>query len=498
MASVFPEQIDGGTVVRDSAGNPVPAPNVANAYVPASDFTVSCSYTMLSNDCFTRVSPSQVNAIVSEMVCFAETLDPTGEWDCSTLCNISTAFTTYMENFSSAEIGTQICGLPDGDGLEAAPRLLYCYANEAKGLAITGDDSLLNIFFNALCASDVEAASYADAMVLYCGTDGLRKTSVFSIQLFRGEWVQAYSYQPNQMVRHNGALWSPNDTIPGGTPFTVGTTGATWYEVSASYAPVWQASNSYLKDDVVIRNGVYYAANANIAAGTPFTVGTAGATWRVVNPTRTRIMDYNPAAVYRKDEVVASSGLIYRARGDVPAAAPFDATNWELLGGEKNIYRGAYDQANAYLQNDMVLRDGRFYVANSDIVAGTPFVVGTSPNQWRRVGVDPNFDIVVNAFGGWQATDVLALYPAYSDFVLPANLIGSRVVIEGGSTITANISIRRNGAEVGQININTGVVTFAFPTATQINGGTGTLSLVALDDAVFSAFALNLVVERRQ
>lgn len=497
MASVFPDQMNGGTVVRDANGNPVPAPNVQNAYIPASDFTVTCTFTMLAGDCFSTVAPSQMNAVVSELLCFAETLDPDGTWDCTTLCNISTAFTTYMENFSSAAIGDQICGLPTGDGSEAAPRLIYCYDGNAFGLPITGDDSLLNIFFDALCSSEVEPANYADAMVLYCGTDGLKKTSVFAIQLFRGEYVQAYSYTTNQMVRRNGALWSPNATIPAGTPFEVGTTGATWYEVSPSAAPVWQQANGYKKDDVVIRNGIFYAANADIAAGTAFTVGTSGATWRVIDPNRVRILDFSTAKTYRKDEVVAVGGLIYRARLDVPAGA-YDPAQWELISGERNVYRGEWVGADAYLQSDMVLRNDRLYVANSNIAAGTPFIVGMVANQWRRVGVDPNFDIVVNAFAGWQATDVLAMYPAYASFALPAGLVGSRVVLEGGSTVTANISIMRNGVEVGQININTGVVTFALATDVQITGGTDTLSLVALDDAVFAAFALNLVVERRQ
>lgn len=497
MASVFPDPMNGGTLVRDSDGNPVPAPNVQNAYIPASDFTVSCAFTMLAGDCFSVVAPAQVNAIVSELLCFAETLDPTGEWDCTTLCNISTAFTTYMENFSSAAIGDQICGLPDGAGTEAAPRLVYCWDGDAFGLPITGDDSLFTLFFDAMCAAEVVAADYADAMVLYCGNGGLKKTSVFSIQLFRGEYVQAYSYSPNQMVRRNGALWSPNAAIPAGTPFVVGTLGQTWYEVSPSAAPVWAQANAYKKDDVVVRNGAFYAANADIPAGTAFTFGDTGATWRVIDPMRTRILDFSAAKIYRKDEVVTVGGLIYRARQDMPAGA-YDAALWELIGGELNIYRGTYDQASAYRARDLVLRNGRFYEANAAIPANTPFAIGTTGATWRRVGVDGTFEIVSSITGGWDANELLWVYPATTDFALPVGLAGSRVVLQGAPLLNTVVSIRRNGVEVGQIVFTSGVATFNFPAEVLITGGTGVLSLVATDAAAFTAFAFNLTVERRQ
>lgn len=44
------------------------------------------------------MTPAQVNAIVSELLCLAATLDPDGNWDCDDLCNLSAAFTAWAAN----------------------------------------------------------------------------------------------------------------------------------------------------------------------------------------------------------------------------------------------------------------------------------------------------------------------------------------------------------------------------------------------------------------
>lgn len=497
MASVFPSSVNGGIIVRDADGNPVPASNVENAYLPPSDFSVSCEFTMLENDCFTKIAPSQINAIVSELICFAATLTPEGEWDCGSLCNISTAFTTYMENFSSAAIGDQICGLPLGPGNEADPALVYCYDGNAFRLPLTGDDSLLNMYLDALCARPTEAADYPGAMMLFCGNNGIAKTSVHAIQLFRGEYVQAYAYTPNQMVRRFGVLWSPNAAIPGGTPFVVGTTGETWYEVSPSYAPVWFQALAYLKNQTILHNGQFYAANEDIPAGTAFSVSDTGATWRLIDATATKVFDHSETRPYLKDEVVTLNGMIYRARADMAAGA-FDIAQWELIGGELNEYRGVWDQTKSYLPDNIVLRNNVFYAANDAVPVGAPFIVGTTGATWRRVGVDSTFEIQSSLTGGWDQNELLWIYPAIVNFSLPALLPNSRFVLQGGPLVDSTLSIQLNGVEVGQIVIAAGAVSVVFPTARNVVGGTDVLSLVAGDAATFTAFAANFAVERRQ
>lgn len=93
---IFPEDIAGGLIYRDSSGNPTNPPNVQNAYPPAPAFLSTCELTALPADCTARIEPRQINAIVSELVSLAECMDPDGTWDCNSLQNLCVAFTAYV------------------------------------------------------------------------------------------------------------------------------------------------------------------------------------------------------------------------------------------------------------------------------------------------------------------------------------------------------------------------------------------------------------------
>lgn len=86
----------GGVVIRDLAGNPVvPSAPVVNAYVPPATFVADCELTALPNNCEARISPEQINAIVSELMSFAECLDPNGPWNCASVQNLCAAFAVW-------------------------------------------------------------------------------------------------------------------------------------------------------------------------------------------------------------------------------------------------------------------------------------------------------------------------------------------------------------------------------------------------------------------
>ena len=93
---VFPTNTAGGLVTRDPAGAPTNPAFVENAYVPAAPFVITCPPTGLPSDCTARIEPRQINAIVSELVSFAECLDPNGPWDCASLKNLCSAFNEWV------------------------------------------------------------------------------------------------------------------------------------------------------------------------------------------------------------------------------------------------------------------------------------------------------------------------------------------------------------------------------------------------------------------
>jgi len=96
MPGILPELTTGGAVVyRDAAGNPTNPPEVHNAYPPAPAFLSTCELTALPSNCDARIEAKQINAIVSELLSFAECLDPDGQWDCAKLNNLCTAFAAW-------------------------------------------------------------------------------------------------------------------------------------------------------------------------------------------------------------------------------------------------------------------------------------------------------------------------------------------------------------------------------------------------------------------
>ena len=95
MPGIFPDPVVGGVTVRDAEGVCLAPVNVQNAYCPPVAFVSSCEITALPSDCSARITPAQINAIVSELLCLAETMDPNGPWNCNTLCNLATAFETW-------------------------------------------------------------------------------------------------------------------------------------------------------------------------------------------------------------------------------------------------------------------------------------------------------------------------------------------------------------------------------------------------------------------
>ncbi|BES53230.1 hypothetical protein [Aeromonas phage phiWae14] len=53
-------------------------------------------------------------------------------------------------------------------------------------------------------------------------------------------------------------------------------------EAVIANAPAWIQAKSWKIGSLVYANGQVYRANDNIEANTPFTIGTGGATWRLV------------------------------------------------------------------------------------------------------------------------------------------------------------------------------------------------------------------------
>lgn len=110
MVGILPDVANGALVTRDGAGVPTNPPGVQGSYVPPAGFTSSCLLTALPSDCTARMSAAQINAIVSELLCFMATLNPDGTYNCASLCNISAAFNAWWDEHNNTNATI------DGDG----------------------------------------------------------------------------------------------------------------------------------------------------------------------------------------------------------------------------------------------------------------------------------------------------------------------------------------------------------------------------------------------
>jgi hypothetical protein len=118
MAGIIPEAVNGGVIIREQAGDCIdPTPdNVMFGYCPPPGFTVNCDVLALPSDCTARISAAQINALVSELMCLAVAMAPTGSWDCDGVCNLSANFETWVANNLTFDgqtiIGTGTAGDP--------------------------------------------------------------------------------------------------------------------------------------------------------------------------------------------------------------------------------------------------------------------------------------------------------------------------------------------------------------------------------------------------
>lgn len=105
MPGIIPSVIAGAV--------PATSPNVTNAHTPPDPFTFSCDYLALPNNCDARVTPAQMNAVVSEMLGLAACFDEDFIWNCSSLTNLCAAFQAWVAGQAVTDACAELTGISD-------------------------------------------------------------------------------------------------------------------------------------------------------------------------------------------------------------------------------------------------------------------------------------------------------------------------------------------------------------------------------------------------
>ena len=195
--------------------------------------------------------------------------------------------------------------------------------------------------------------------------------------LYRGPWLQSEAYDTTHLVQRNDKLWSPNAAIPAGTAWAVGTSGATWREISPSASEDFDPANAYQQDTVIQYQSAFYAANEDIPAGTPFAVGLTGATWRQVTLASTMVLQsFSPTKAYAAREAVvyptdgSAPMQLWRAKSAGHAAGPWNVNDFEQISSASGGGVRAYTTGQSYAIGDVVYATVSGYI-------GQPFFRAT-------------------------------------------------------------------------------------------------------------------------
>jgi len=170
--TIFPDTESAGAVeIRDPAGVPIPQPEVNNGYVPPPEYVATCAISALPSNCDARIEPRQINAIVSELVAFAECLDTNGPWDCNSLKNLCSAFTTWVyANRPAIFIGDEAPPDPYEGMLWWEPDTLsmYVYDSSIPGWVKVNDPTMAVDGISIV--GDGSAAAPLAVGIIDCGT----------------------------------------------------------------------------------------------------------------------------------------------------------------------------------------------------------------------------------------------------------------------------------------------------------------------------------------
>lgn len=178
MPGAIPNASSGAIIIRDSEGNCLNPPNIINAYCPPPEFTTTCELRALPDDCTGRIMPSQINGIVSELLCLAVALTPEGEWDCAIPCNLSNAFASWVADTLPGIISDEVnihdilCNLTPVGGISPSARIPACVDGEMVAVQA---GTIANLFNPCQVATDIAGCiiSADDGNQLETGTDGL-------------------------------------------------------------------------------------------------------------------------------------------------------------------------------------------------------------------------------------------------------------------------------------------------------------------------------------
>jgi hypothetical protein len=107
-----------GIVPNTSSGAvPVGTIGLTNVVQPPAPFTVTCAPLKgVPDGCGGQITPAQINAIVSELLALAACMAPNGTWNCTSLDNLCSAFSSYAASIKAVSSNADNMIVEDSNG----------------------------------------------------------------------------------------------------------------------------------------------------------------------------------------------------------------------------------------------------------------------------------------------------------------------------------------------------------------------------------------------
>jgi hypothetical protein len=187
---------------------------------------------------------------------------------------------------------------------------------------------------------------------------------------YKGSWTDNFRYKTNDIVKYGGYLYKSNQ---GHTVATLATFDSSKWEIfcpGQEYENDWSVNSLYQPGDIVRHGGFLYTSNITNSGSEPnWDQVNLNSNWNLLfNGTRIR-GEWISSNTYRAGDVVRRSGQLYVAKRNVSQGNDVDiiddnssinSDDWELLISGSQ-WRGIWSEDVTYLIGDLALWKGGSY-----------------------------------------------------------------------------------------------------------------------------------------
>lgn len=200
------------------------------------------------------------------------------------------------------------------------------------------------------------------------------------------DYVPGEDYEQGELCVLGANIYRANaDVLSAGA-----TMSADWVKLGerSKYRGEYAESNAYLEKDMVVKTGLIFFANSDIAANTTFIEGNGANEWKRQSEGKTVAPDWSANTTYAHHELVIIGGVIHRSNSDRVSTANLDdveKANWTALSADAPAVVRSYAEGDKYVYHEIVVNgDEIVRCVNADGVLNAPAVL--NEDDWDKIG----------------------------------------------------------------------------------------------------------------